>query len=255
VNTDSFEKTFDHYVISLRKNPKKAADFIERNKPTRLNFNLFEAIDGAALSDDEAIRSGVIARNANGYTRGMIGCSASHLALWKECGSGQRNFIIFEDDAFIRHDFKEQVGPLISNWDDWDIVLFGFNTDSLLDIQMTRQCRFAGIFSCPSPSAAQLSLFVRENDGLHLYRLNNAFGTCGYAISPRGARKFMQAVFPLDNRPVFIPYWKNTVGRDTFVCRTIDMVMNCYFGQFSSYVCFPPLVLSSNDRNQSATVR
>ena len=111
------------------KESEKAANFIERNKSTRLNFKLFDAIDGAVLSDDEAIRSGIVARNANGYKRGTIGCAASHLALWKQCGSGERNFIIFEDDAFIRHDFKEQVEALISNRDDWDIVSFGFNTD------------------------------------------------------------------------------------------------------------------------------
>jgi glycosyl transferase, family 25 len=252
---DSFDKTFQCHVISLRKTPKKAADFFERAKPTRLNFNLFEGIDGAVLSDDEAVRSGIVARNTNGYTRGMIGCAASHLALWKQCGSGERNFIIFEDDAFIRHDFKEQVEALISNRHDWDIVLFGFNTDSLLDIQMAQHCRFAGVFSCPFPSADQLASFVRETDELRLYRLHNAFGGCGYGISPRGARKFMQVVFPLDNRPVFIPYWKNTLGSDTFVCRTRDMVMNCYYSQFSSYVCFPPLVLSPNDPQQSSTVR
>jgi hypothetical protein len=125
--------------------------------------------------------------------------------------------------------------------------VFAFNTDSLLDIQMAQHCRFAGVFfPCPHPSAAQLSFFVRETNELRLYRLHNAFGACGYAISPKGARQFTQAVFPLDNRPVFIPYWKNTHGRDTFLCRTRDMVMNCYYTQFSSYVCFPPLVLSPN---------
>src|SRR6266566_7035288 len=254
MHADSFDKTFQCHVISLRKTPKKAADFFERNKSTRLNFNLFDGIDGAVLSDDEAIRSGIVARNAKHYPRGVIGCAASHLALWKQCGSGERNFIIFEDDAFIRHDFKEQVEALISNRDDWDIVLFAFNTDSLLDIQMARHCRFAGVFSLPFPSAAQLSIFVRETDELRLYRLHNAFGGgCSYAISPKGARKFMQVVFPLDNRPVFIPYWKKTLATDTFVCWTRDMVMNRYFSQFSSYVCFPPLVLSPNVQSTTMT--
>ena len=70
---------------------------------------------------------------------------------------------------------------------------------------MTPHCRFARVFSLPFPSAAQLSIFVRATDELRLYRLNNAFGGCGYGISPKGARKFMQAAFPLDNRLVFDP--------------------------------------------------
>jgi glycosyl transferase, family 25 len=253
--SDLFGDSVQCHVVTLRKNPKSAADFMERNKVTAINFNIFDAVDGSLLSDDDAIRSGIIARGAIGYARDRIGSAASHRALWERCALSQQNLIIFEDDAFIRHDFKERVNALLREREEWDIILFGFNTDSLLDIEMIPECRFGGVFSCPFLSPVQLSSFVMTTDEVRLYRLYNAFGLCGYGISPKGARKLVQRVFPLDNRPVYIPYWNNTLGRDTFLCRGTDMVMNCYFGELLSYVCFPPLVLSPNVKKPSTAAR
>lgn len=245
-----FDRNFDCYVISLAKCPEKTTGFFERNRPTYINFKIFHGIDGTEQSVDDAIRMGVVAPGATDYTMGSIGCAASHLSLWRNSIANDHHIMIFEDDAFIRHDFKHHIRSQITSIVDWDIILFGFNIDSSLDIRMIPGCDFGGRFSLRYPSLDNLLVFAKMIGSTTLYRLNNAFGLCGYALSPSGARKLVELCFPMDNRPLYIRFWNKASP-----CKTIDMMMNCFFSELRSYVCFPPLVLSPNDHTTSTTLK
>src|SRR5258708_23138783 len=135
---------------------------------------------------------------------------------------------------------------------DWDIVLLGCNTDAILDFKISEHFNFGGFFSNLNPSHEQLQGFKKETCSVVGVRLTNALGLCSYLISPQGARKLI-SLFPMDNRQVFIPGNKATLGRDTFRCTTPDMITNTLYRHINAYVTIPPLVLPLNDQLTSTT--
>ncbi len=240
------------YVISLARLPKKRFDFLERNRGTRLKFEVFEGVDGAAVTLEEFVQKEIIAANAVLYTRGVMGCAASHFSLWQKAVTTQSNLLIFEDDAYCRHDIANQIEKLLSTLQDWDIILLGYNTGAILDFRIAEHFSFAGFFSNLRPSHEQLEEFTKETSSVVAVRLNNAHGLCSYLVSPQGARKLI-SLFPMDNRPVFIPGNRLVSGRDTFRCMTTDMIVNTLYSSANAYAIVPPLVLPLHDHLTSTT--
>jgi len=77
-------------------------------------------------------------------------------------------------------------------------------------------------------------------------RLITAFGTVCYSVSPQGAKSLLQRCFPLKNEIVSIP----SLDR-RFLSFGIDSIMNKHYSALKSYVCFPPLVWTENDKSTS----
>src|SRR2546423_9478984 len=102
------KNSYKCYVISLPRLPHKSSVFLERNSGTGLHFEVFQAVDGRDLTFDECVQKGFITANAIAYTPGMIGCAASHFSLWTEAKPTQSNLLVFEDDAYCRHDVAGQ---------------------------------------------------------------------------------------------------------------------------------------------------
>jgi len=106
-----FDTLFDSFVINLKRQPEKLQTFIERNRSAGIDFQHFEAVDGAQCNIFDMIGGQVVARGAVNYTPGAIGNALSHLALWRRCVEQNKHFIIFEDDAVVRNDFKVRLSP------------------------------------------------------------------------------------------------------------------------------------------------
>lgn len=246
------KNSYKCYVISLARLPEKRSDFLERNRGTGLRFEVFEAVDGSKLTIDECVQKGFITASAVRYTLGMIGCAASHHSLWKEAETTQSNLLVFEDDAYCRHDIADQIQDLLSSLPDWDIILLGSNTNAVLDFKISEHFNFAGFFSNRHPSHEQLQAFTKDTGRVVAVRLNNAMGSCSYLVSPQGARKLI-SLFPMDNRLVFVPGDKARSGRDTFRCITGDMMMNTLYPRMNAYVAVPPLVIPRHDHITSTT--
>jgi len=241
------------YVISLARTPEKAVAFLDRNRTTGLPFEVFQAVDGSTLSAAETVERGLIVENAQLYTPGAIGCAASHRALWQRADRTATNLLICEDDVTCRHDIAPQIRAILATPGEWDVILLGYNTNTVLDVKISSAFDFGGFFSNEYPTAAQLEAFARETTTVLTARLNNAFGLCAYLVSPEGARKLM-TLFPMDNRAVYIPGSKVKFGFDTFTCSTLDMLTNTLYPHMNAYACVPPLALPLNDLKTSATV-
>ena len=67
-----FETQFDCFVISLKRTPDRLQTFLAQNAKCEIAFQLFEAIDGTQI-DTADIEGRIVAKNAMGYTRGIIG--------------------------------------------------------------------------------------------------------------------------------------------------------------------------------------
>jgi glycosyl transferase, family 25 len=244
---------FECHVISLARTPHKLTTFMERNAATGLNFRAFEAVDGAALERRECIRNGLIRRGAR-YANGTLGVASSHRALWSRAVTARTPLLIFEDDVHCRGDILAQLERVIGLIAGWDIVLLGYNTDAVLEVEVLPSCSFGGFFSKPFPSAQDLADFASARSEVTVLPLKNAFGMCSYLVSPEGAEKLLASVFPMDNREVIIPYNKLSSGRDRFRGRTLDTITNTLYRHIGAYTVVPPLALPLNDRSSSSTL-
>ena len=80
----------------------------------------------------------------------------------------------------------------------------------------------------------------------HPFRLFNAFGIVGYAVSPRGAQAMKQRCLPLRNVDISIPGLGRAVPN-----RALDVVLNDVYPRVNAYVSFPPLIMTRNFHSNS----
>jgi glycosyl transferase family 25 len=242
----NLDEMFDCHVINLARTPERMAAFYRQNGGCGLAFRRFEAVDGNSIDPDDAVRNKIIKPNTKWDTKGTLGVALSHRTLWEKAIAEQRPLMVFEDDAYVREDFKTSFGDALAHVSDWDIILLGYNTDSLLEIDMISGFVFDGLFALRYPSPEQLRKFAMTRMPTVLLRLRHAFGICGYAVSPSGAAKLRDGCFPMDNRMLEFP---NTGRR--FRAYSIDGLMNSIYASMKAYVCVPPLVLPPNDKSKS----
>lgn len=238
-----------NFVINLKRQPEKFDNFLRLNAGCGIAFERFEACDGAALSEQEAIAMKIVVPGTK-FTKGSIGCAVSHYRLWQRSVETNEPLLVFEDDAAVRDDFSASYPRLLAAIERWDYFTFGYNTDSILDIEMAKGMTSALAFSPKHPSAENQQDFVKSAIPVSAFRLNNCFGTCGYAISPHGAKQLMKGCFPMNNRPITLPALKRT-----FPAFNFDCILNDIYRRVEAYACFPPLVLPKNDVAHSTTVR
>lgn len=238
-----------NFVINLNRQPEKFDNFLKLNAGCGIAFERYEACDGAALAEQDAVRLQIVVPGTK-FTKGSIGCAVSHYRLWQQAVELNEPILVFEDDAAIRDDFNAVLPALLENLPPWDYFTFGYNTDSILDIDFGKGMSSALAFAPKRPSAQDQRDFVKSNAPVSVFRLNNCFGTCGYAISPAGARKILRLCFPMDNRPITIMALKRT-----FPAFNFDCIMNDIYKRIDAYACFAPLVLPRNDVAVSTTVR
>jgi glycosyl transferase, family 25 len=239
----------ENFVINLAREPRKLDNFLKLNSGSKIDFKRFEACDGAALSEAEAVQMKIVMPGTK-FTKGSIGCAVSHFRLWQQCIEKDEPILVFEDDAAVRDDFSEALAKLLAELGRWDYLTFGYNTDSILDIEIANGMNSAVAFSPQHPSDNSLKDFVRSEKPATAYRLNNCFGTCGYAISPEGAKRLSKLCFPMNNRSITIAALKRT-----FPAFNFDCILNDVYRKIDAYAAFPPLVLPKNDHNVSTTIK
>ncbi len=88
-------------------------------------------------------------------TKGAIGCGASHFRIWKQAVETGEAALVFEDDAVIRNDFEAHLAPLIASLENWDFLALGYNTDSILDLEIARGMNSALVFAPKYPTPGE----------------------------------------------------------------------------------------------------
>jgi GR25 family glycosyltransferase involved in LPS biosynthesis len=237
----------DWLVISLRRTPERLAAFSAINGHLGLPIETMEAVDGQTLDRGDLDRDGIIAADSP-WGAGTIGASLSHRKCWEHAVETGRPVGIFEDDIYLRHDFVDRAQQAFAALPaDWDLVHFGFNTDSVLNVEMLPDCLLEGRFSVDYPSHGDCLRFTRGTGHVALAKLHNLFGRCAYAVSPKGAQRLIEGCFPLNMRAVGVP------GLPTGLLfpHSGDGVMNGLYREMSAYVCLPPIAMPANDKAAS----
>lgn len=183
------------------------------------------------------------------HTWGHLGCALSHRSLWEEAArsAGDDVLVILEDDAEVCPQFGTRLRRVLEfakNREPWDILHLGFNTDAPVTIQLDCPridvqliCQENGRpIGLGAPFAISWPEKPYEGEML-LARVIDIHGTCGYAVSARGARRLLAACFPLSATSI-----DGAISRKTRE------------GLLQALIVIPPLVVSPNDHADSDTV-
>lgn len=235
-------------VISLRRSEDRRASFSEANRG--LKYEFFDAVDGAALSDEEKEDGRYFGKNLS-YSVGAYGCALSHIKLWERCAASEEAITIAEDDAVFRADFESEARRVIDSLPpDWDIILWGWNFDAILGLEFMKDVSPAFMKFDQDQLRRGINLFISSIEKVSAFRLGVALGTPAYAISPKGAKLFIENCLPIGNSSVDIPL----LGK-SFTNTGIDIQMSSIYGDTGSFVVLPPLVVTLNENSKSTVQR
>jgi len=217
-----------------------------------------EAVDGNQLNRDQLMREGIIEGQLPAYSAGSLGHAMSHRAVWQECIAKGIGGTVAEDDAVFNLHFAAKSARFIASLPaDWDVVLWGWNFDSVLDVYMMAGImRTAMLFEGRALDAKLQEFRAADFDSVPM-RLNGAFGNIAYSASPQGMKRLLEKCFPLRHETIQIPALRRTmwnVGLDT--------LLNKIYPTLKAYVPVPPLVWTENkkadsdiNRNQAGPAR
>jgi GR25 family glycosyltransferase involved in LPS biosynthesis len=184
---DFFEKVL---VINLPRDTKKYRRFTDSISGSSLLKRLqrFDAVDGKNL-DIRIIENNILHQSGRSdillgkqkrfgvsLTYGALGCALSHYLILNECSKAEKPYLIFEDDIVLHTEIDNELHALvqhiISNKIDFDLLYLGLHNIPSLN---------------KNKSYDQL-LYIPQ--GL-------TCGTWAMIISPKGAAKILDIVFPL----------------------------------------------------------
>ena len=236
------------YVINLDRSEDRLLEFRRANDHMP-DIRRHSAVDGGELDHDQLVRANIIAPELP-YTPGAIGCALSHIFFWEAAIAQKAQITVCEDDAIFHRSFLYAAPKLLESLaPDWDLVMWGWNFDSILLFDL-----MPGISPCLSTFNQEqmrrsIDTFQRANLSPHLFRLLRAFGTVCYTVSEAGARKLMAHCLPL--RPITVEF---PSINPAFPNNGIDIAMNDAYPGLNAFVSFPPLVVTKNE-HAASTVR
>lgn len=193
--------TIPIYVINLKKEKEKRSRMLELCRQHSLDCQFVDAVYGCDLADDyinqvyskeESIRI-----YGQELTKNEIGCALSHMSIYERMINNNINrSIIFEDDICIDDDFKLVMNYLHRIPENFDIVLFGSQTDLELDRE-------------PYYSYWYGRKITEKYECVRLVQAT--YGTYGYLVSLQGAKKLVEKLSSI-TKPI-----DHYTGRDEYV--------------------------------------
>lgn len=168
------------FYINLNHSVYRKNRFLKESAPTYFkNLARFEGVVGKNLSikdinlTDNAKNSIINKYRKTGDdmgTMGALGCTMSHLGLWKKIVDDNLNYaLIFEDDSDIANSNCESIGKLNLSEIDFDVLLLHRNQ-------------------------------AIEDDGQKFAKVKKFFGTYAYMITKKGAQKLLDHAFPINEQ-------------------------------------------------------
>lgn len=229
-------------VISLQRTPTRLEVFKKSNQ--HVSYSVFPAVDGNDLRADQL--AGVFEADSPAWTRGALGCYLSHVLLWQKSISENRPLTIIEDDALLSWKFQETSLELTSSLPSWDLVLWGWNMNSVLKCELFPGLTDSAMVFDNKKFLSNYKNWLNKAQECRLYRVSRAFGTPCYSISPRGAEKLLRHVKPIRPMNVWFPVLNRKVANTG-----IDIMMNAVYDQLHAYACLSPLAVTPNDVSAS----
>ena len=193
-------KSWRTFAITMDPDSQRFKLFQENNR--HLEYEIFNAIDGKSLDFKNLVSNGLISEELSLsplLTKGTAGCAESHRSLWRKSVEEDLSILILEDDCYTHPSLKNFINARLETLTKIDICLFGVNTD--VDFHSVSPQGLMSItnFMPKHPSRDWIiNALKRTNPGeVKFHKLLRGAGFCSYFISPEGARKMLDKIFPL----------------------------------------------------------
>ena len=204
--------------ITLDSKSERYYKFLKKNN--HLKIKNFNAIIGKNLSEKEILSDNLVTKdllhNERFFSYGAIGCAASHKAIWKNSIDENKNFLVLEDDCDTHPKIEEFIEKNINILNECDICFFGMHTNSVIQIKTPHGLQFSSINFNPShPTFDWIKNALNQTDinKIIFNKLIIGFGTWCYYITPIGAKKLTELIFPLSLKKTEIPLINNGQSR------------------------------------------
>ena len=201
-------RKWDCHVITLDPGGHRFRSFTENNK--HLETTLFQGVNGQTINDKNKIESGLCTIDlveSKLQTEGMAGCSASHRKLWEQISRTKRGALILEDDCITHARITELINNNFKTLMESDITFFSVNTNSILSSISQSGILTTSLFEPQHPSEDWIKSALMKTDINKIvpHKMIKGFGFCCYFITPKGADKLEQKIFPLSLRTTDVP--------------------------------------------------
>jgi hypothetical protein len=239
----------ESYVMTIDTQCDRFRRFTALN--AHLKFEIFEGVPGAEFDIADCVKQGYITADcaASGLVSpGALGASISHWTLWWKAVYEQKSLLILEDDVATHPDLERWIdGSDICR--DADLVLFGINTDSVLEAISPEGVRQVTFFGETNPDYDSISrtLALTKISDVRPWKLLKAFGLCCYLVTPRGAAKLADRILPLRLEGTSMPLIGDVAGIG------VDWRLNAVLEDMDAYVCRPFLAWTPNDDSNTRT--
>jgi GR25 family glycosyltransferase involved in LPS biosynthesis len=233
-------------VINLDRSVDRLRRFRWNNRHVP-NLQRFAALDGRRLDRDRCIRDGLVTA-ANPYTMPALGCSLSHVALWRRCAAGDGPLTICEDDAILHRHFLAGRSRILSGLrPDWDIVQWGWNLDWPMLIELAPGMPPAIVKFPDADPRPDFAAFESAILRPQVFPLHSSAGAACYTLSVAGAQRLLERCLPLGGEHAAwaenpVRHWENTA---------VDVEMARHYSMLRAFVAVPPLAISPNEHAQS----
>jgi glycosyl transferase family 25 len=242
------------HVINPDRSAYRWAEFCSGNHHLS-DVERFGALDGGKLDITALVREGVASADVlNTYSLSSLGTAVSHARLWDVTIEQGRALTIAEDDAIFNSHYVSCAADLIGTLPaSWDLVLWGWNFDAFFCFEM-----LPGVSTCLAQFEQDrlrmnVAAFQAQRIVSRAFRLVWAFGVPCYTLTPKGAQALKQKCLPVRPRFLNFPLAQRVPPYNTrWPTLGIDLLMNLAYGELNAFVCFPPLVVTKNERDRSA---
>lgn len=239
----------DVVVISLRRTPERLARFHAVNETGGIRW--IEGVDGIDLWSTVQTSRALEASAREGWSRGAIGAALSHLLCWRQCLNSGRPMLILEDDAVLSRNWRSALADSLHTLPDvWDLLLLGWNYNSVLRRQDGDSVESISLFEPAFPTLTQIRSIIDTTHQRRWHRLYNGFGLPGYLINPRSAKLLLHDMLPLRTERIHVGR-----GIPSVEATTLDGLLNLAYHEMHAYVIHPPLAIATNDQATSLTQR
>ena len=228
-------------VLSLARTPERLRAFGRRNP--WLDAEPQVAVDGRTMDRTALVAAGIIGPGIP-HSDGALGALLSHHSFWEDVAESGEPMAIFEDDAIVHEEFADGLRICLQRMDDdWQFIALGWNFDALMQFEILPgvTCRTA---SSLEGLRANISNYSSAPFFPEPFRLHRMWGFCGYAISPAGARFFLDQPIIGQKCNVAFPDLGQTIYNDG-----VDAIVNAFYPTMKAYVCIPPLVVTTQDES------
>ncbi len=237
-------------AITLNKKGKRFTNFLENN--SHMNIKPFDAIIGKNLTSKQILSENLATQDFLSHDEffsfGALGCAASHKTIWKRSMQENKDFLVFEDDCYshpkIELFIKENINILSSS----DICFFGLTTNSVMQIESQQNLRFSSIYfepPYPDPKWIKDAFSKTDINRIIFNKLIIGFGFWAYYLTPKGAKKLIDMIFPLSLKTTPIPLINNGQPRKMPLI-SIDRSGCAIYRKINALMTYPFLAYNSN---------